>query len=232
MLTANAVSPPAVDPEEDEEEEDGSEASSHRDLDSNSSASSTSSDSDSDEQPDGDEESGSDSGSAVSDEVHVKNDKPGLTEEEEAEFARDLAKMMSDSGANKSLNARANLDVGLPLLRRDGSAEVSQDHMTFNLLTKRGARPQVRQLSVCPLYALLLTSSCHQVRAFEIPTEAAIASRSREQQQQRLLEQQQVKELVLQSERRQQSLQEEDDVADLEATLARRGFKTRTKNGG
>lgn len=70
-----------------------------------------------------------------------------------------------------------------------------------------------------------------QVKSFEIPTEAAIASRSREQAQQRMIEQQQVKELVLQSERRQQTLQEEKDVADLEASLSRRGIKTRHKNG-
>lgn len=73
-----------------------------------------------------------------------------------------------------------------------------------------------------------------QVKSFEIPSEAAIASRSQEQAQQRLLEQQQVKQLVLQSEqRRQENLEDDDDdVADLKAALARRGFKTKSQKNG
>lgn len=138
MLSANATALPAAEAEDSEGEE--SEASMHRDLQS----SSVSSEEESAEASDASQE-GMDSASEDEDDsgLLAKSQKSGLTAEEEAEFARDLAKMMSDTGTSKSLNARANLDVGLPLLRRDASGPISQDHMTFNLLTKKGAKPQV-----------------------------------------------------------------------------------------
>lgn len=143
MLSANATAPSVPEEvEEDEEDEEGSVASLERNLES--SSSSDDSDSSDSETDDPEEDSGQE------EEVSVVKSKSGLTEEEEAEFSRDLAKMMSDAGTTKSLNTRANLDVGLPMmLRRDGQTgpqESSANHVMFNLLTKKGARPQVSAL--------------------------------------------------------------------------------------
>lgn len=132
MLSANATGPSVLE-EPEEEEDDRSDASSVRNM----SPSSSSDEAD-------EAETRQDEGSS-DDEVKLSPAKrPGMSEEEEADFARDLAKMMSGTGTNKSLNARANLDVGLPMLKRDGaSIAADENHMTFNLLTKKGAKAQV-----------------------------------------------------------------------------------------
>ena len=81
-------------------------------------------------------------------ELHLEGmqNKAGLTAEEEDAFARELAKMMSDTSDRSKQSNKASLDVGLPLIRRQTPASVSTttEHTTFTFLTKKGAKAQVR----------------------------------------------------------------------------------------
>lgn len=79
-----------------------------------------------------------------------------MTQEEEDDFVRELAKMMvSSTEARKAERKPVSLDVGIPLIRKDKMEdEVTMDEasqasgdkkgMQFTLLTKKGNRQQVR----------------------------------------------------------------------------------------
>lgn len=78
-----------------------------------------------------------------------------MTQEEEDDFARELAKMMvSSTEARKAERKPVSLDVGIPLIRKaKADDEVAMDEATqdsrerkgmqFTLLTKKGNRQQV-----------------------------------------------------------------------------------------
>lgn len=95
--------------------------------------------------------------SQQSDELKIETPKkPCLTEEEESEFARELAKMLSDSAADrpKQTSKGSLAAVSIPLLRKQ-QAEHSQatasspedGFMTFTLLGRKGTKAQVSSQS-------------------------------------------------------------------------------------
>lgn len=81
-------------------------------------------------------------------------DPHAMTQDEEDDFARELAKMMVSSSEQRERKPVA-LDVGIPLIRRqkaeaqaaeelEAAAQEEQRGMQFTLLTKRGNKQQVR----------------------------------------------------------------------------------------
>lgn len=76
-----------------------------------------------------------------------------ITEEEEDEFNRELAKMLANTGeARKTVERK--LDLSVPFVKRDRSRTEEQEGvgregrgMTFMLLTKKGSKQQVSCLS-------------------------------------------------------------------------------------
>lgn len=154
--------------------------------------------------------------------------------EAEEEFARELAKMMTEghssasagaagggiaSRGNPSQQSRSLFEQGLPFIRRgangneatqssaNGTTAVAEGQMRFDLLTKRGNKVQ--------------TSALH------LPSDSAIAVTTREKQMKELQERKLLKEYVLGYEGREES---EERMA-LEQSLGRRGFKMRPGQG-
>ncbi|BGP26942.1 regulatorof nonsense transcripts 2 [Rhodotorula toruloides] len=139
-------------------------------------------------------------------------DPNAMTQEEEDDFARELAKMMvSSTEARKAERKPVSLDVGIPLIRKakaeddvavDEAAQDSREKkgIQFTLLTKKGNRQQALSM--------------------EIPRESSIAMSTVAQREQHKAEQERLKRLVLDYESR----EEEADKQALKETLARRGI--------
>lgn len=89
------------------------------------------------------------------DETHRRRKDPNaITEEEEEEFNRELAKMLANTGEPRKVVERKSglLDVGVPLARRkqrvvEGEEEVEEmstsKGLMFTLLTKSGNKQKV-----------------------------------------------------------------------------------------
>ncbi|KAI0644392.1 ARM repeat-containing protein [Trametes meyenii] len=137
----------------------------------------------------------------------------GPTEEDDAEFAKELAKLVTDTSAESrkidKKTALALWDTALPppVVRKkrneeydedvEGAAgETSEDAgvMKFTLFTKRGNKPQTRQIA--------------------IPAESTLAVQTRTAQMQDKVEQQHLKKLVLDYEQR-------EEAEELKALAAR-----------
>jgi regulator of nonsense transcripts 2 len=124
-------------------------------------------------------------------------DNLGPNEEEDADFAKELAKLVTDTSAEsrkvdrrtaQTLWESAVLPPGMRKRHEeyDGSTEsVTPDIMNFTMLTKRGNKQQVRQLA--------------------IPSESALAVQTRSAQEQDKVEQQHLKRLVLDYEQREEA---------------------------
>ncbi|KIK67319.1 hypothetical protein GYMLUDRAFT_156182 [Collybiopsis luxurians FD-317 M1] len=129
----------------------------------------------------------------------------GPSEEAEAEFAKELAKMVTDTSAEsrkvdkKTAMALWDSSVLPPALRKkrqeEGEDEEEEDPnmMHFTVVTKRGTKQQTRKLA--------------------IPAESALATHTRSAQLQDKVEQQQLKRLVLDYEQR----EEAEEMKALEA---------------
>ncbi|KAI0311900.1 ARM repeat-containing protein [Amylostereum chailletii] len=132
----------------------------------------------------------------------------GPSEEAEAEFAKELAKMVTDTSAEsrkvdrrtaQALWESAVLPAGARKKRADGedddgdSSESGPGIMNFTMLTKRGNKQQIRQLA--------------------IPSESTLAIQTRSAQMQDKVEHQHLKRLVLDYEQR----EEAEELKALEA---------------
>lgn len=124
--------------------------------------------------------------------------------EEDADFEREYAKMMSDSLESRKLERRPMFDVALPVRSRargatagsdqiDGSPVAPTPKMAFSVLTKKGNKQQVRKNM--PALRSILTMP--QTRTLELPTDSHFAVAMRNQQQAEREEQQRIKNLVL-----------------------------------
>ncbi|GAA5988927.1 hypothetical protein JCM11641_002917 [Rhodosporidiobolus odoratus] len=141
-------------------------------------------------------------------------DPNAMTQDEEDEFSRELAKMMVSSEARKIAERKpVALDVGIPLIRRartpaalaaeedEYAAEgAAKKGMQFTLLTKKGNKQQALSM--------------------EIPLDSSIAMSTTLQREQNKAEQERMKRLVLDYESR----EEEADKQALKESLARRGI--------
>ncbi|GAA5932084.1 hypothetical protein JCM1841_006860 [Sporobolomyces salmonicolor] len=140
-------------------------------------------------------------------------DPNAMTQEEEDDFARELAKMMVSTNEARKVAERkpAVLDVGLPLIKRHRASEVEDEErdgedgrhkrgMQFTLLTKRGNKQQALSM--------------------EIPLDSSIAQSTTLQREQNKAEQEQLKRLVLDYEQREEAA----DKQALKESLARRGI--------
>ncbi|KAJ8473021.1 hypothetical protein ONZ45_g16451 [Pleurotus djamor] len=171
-------------------------------------------DEDDEARPEEDEEDGeeSDAADSPSDERPPSPEEPvvlsasnslqenlGPSEEAEAEFAKELAKLVTDTSAEsrrvdkKTALAMWDSAVIPPAARKKrpedvgGGATTTDGHdtMNFTLITKRGAKQQTRQIAV--------------------PSESALAVHTRSAQLQDKVEQQQLKQLVLDYEQREEA---------------------------
>ncbi|GAA6012801.1 hypothetical protein JCM11491_002566 [Sporobolomyces phaffii] len=138
-------------------------------------------------------------------------DPNAMTQDEEDDFARELAKMMVSNNETRKVAERkpVSLDVGLPLIRRqrqdteediDGDVASQKKGMQFTLLTKKGNKQQALSM--------------------EIPLDSSIAQSTTLQREQNKAEQEQLKRLVLDYESREEAA----DKAALKESLARRGI--------
>ncbi|KAI0779890.1 ARM repeat-containing protein [Fomes fomentarius] len=145
----------------------------------------------------------------------------GPTEDDDTEFARELAKLVTDtSGDSRKVDKKTALalwDTALPppVMRKkrnedidddgDSGAENAKDPgiMNFTLFTKRGNKQQTRQLA--------------------IPAESALAVQTRAAQMQDKVEQQHLKRLVLNYEQR----EEAEELKALEARSRQGPIKIR-----
>ncbi|KZT08499.1 transcription factor [Laetiporus sulphureus 93-53] len=143
----------------------------------------------------------------------------GPSEEDEAEFAKEFAKMVTDTSAEsrkvdkKTALALWESTVPPPVLRKkrnenedetEGSSAAKEPGvMAFTLFTKRGNKPQTRQIA--------------------IPAESALAVQTRTAQLQDKVEQQQLKKLVLDYEQR----EEAEELKALEARNRNGAIKIR-----
>ena len=124
--------------------------------------------------------------------------------EAEAEFDRELAKMMSESMETRKSERRPLLDVPLPMRKAVREASSTEDHatngtaspstMAFSLMTKKGNRQQVRALVDLELIVLI---SCPQTRTIALPSNSNFAVAMKSQQEAERAEQQRIKNLVL-----------------------------------
>ncbi|TFK53931.1 transcription factor [Heliocybe sulcata] len=142
----------------------------------------------------------------------ISQENVGPTEEEDSDFAKELAKMLLDSSAEaKKVDRRTaqtlwDSSILPPAVRRrrgdetngDASDLEDQGLMKFTLVTKKGNKPQARSLAV--------------------PSESALAVQTRSAQLQDKVEQQQLKRLVLDYEQR-------EEAEELKA------LETRTRGG-
>ncbi|KAI8994050.1 ARM repeat-containing protein [Trametes punicea] len=151
-----------------------------------------------------------------------KQENFGPTEEDEAEFAKELAKLVTDTSAESrkidKKTALALWDTALPppVARKKKNEEYDDDGegttgdaaeepgvMKFTLFTKRGNKPQMRQIA--------------------IPAESALAIQTRTAQMQDKVEQQHLKRLVLNYEQR----EEAEELKALEARSRQGPIKIR-----
>ncbi|KAH9170168.1 ARM repeat-containing protein [Lactarius sanguifluus] len=122
----------------------------------------------------------------------------GPNEDEDAEFAKELAKLVTDTSAEsrKTLWESAVLPPGMRKRHEDGEGSTEEANpalMNFTMLTKRGNKQQVKQLA--------------------IPSESALAVQTRSAREQDKVEQQHLKRLVLDYEQR----EEAEEIKALEA---------------
>jgi regulator of nonsense transcripts 2 len=142
----------------------------------------------------------------------------GPSEEEDGDFAKELAKMVTDASAEsrkvdkKTALALWDSSVLPPSARRRKAAEdaddAETDHqddniMTFTVVTKRGNKQQTRQLAV--------------------PSTSALAVHTRSAQAEDRVEQQHLKRLVLNYEQR----EEAEELKALEIRNRTAGIKIR-----
>jgi len=121
----------------------------------------------------------------------------GPNEEEDAEFAKELAKLVTDTSAEsrkvdrrtaQTLWESAVLPPGMRKRHEDGEGSTENANpaiMNFTMLTKRGNKQQVKQLA--------------------IPSESALAVQTRSAREQDKVEQQHLKRLVLDYEQREEA---------------------------
>ncbi|KAI0293362.1 ARM repeat-containing protein [Multifurca ochricompacta] len=129
----------------------------------------------------------------------------GPNEEEDAEFAKELAKLVTDTSTEsrkvdrrtaQTLWESAVLPPGMRKRHEEGEGSTENANpgiMNFTMLTKRGNKQQVRQLA--------------------IPSESTLAIQTRSAQEQDKVEQQHLKRLVLDYEQR----EEAEEIKALEA---------------
>ena len=130
-----------------------------------------------------------------------------LDPEAEADFDRELAKMMSESLDSRKFDRKPMFDVPLPMRRglRDTSTAGDEsptegtstppNTMAFSLMTKKGNRQQVCPPRVSSIKKLLL--NFRQTRSIELPSDSHFAIAMKTQKEAERAEQQRIKNLVL-----------------------------------
>ncbi|KAL1854369.1 mRNA decay protein [Diaporthe australafricana] len=148
------------------------------------------SDDEDEDEDDEDDDRRTTSEESVDEAIIVTRQEEEIDPEEDADFEREYAKMMTDSLESRKLDRRPVFDVALPVRSRprettmsidqgdgDSEAPAPAPKMAFSVLTKKGNKQQTRTL--------------------ELPTDSHFAVAMRSQQQAEREEQQRIKNLVL-----------------------------------
>ncbi|KAK4701878.1 regulator of nonsense transcripts 2, partial [Phenoliferia sp. Uapishka_3] len=141
---------------------------------------------------------------------HRGVDPNAITQEEEDEFTRELAKMLSSTGEPRKATERkpVALDFAVPLVKRqrmrsyndeDEEVEEAGKVMSFTLLTKKGSKQQTLKM--------------------DIPVESAIAVHTLEKRAQDKAEQQELKRRVLDYESREEATEKQGTKPQLSLAL-------------
>lgn len=181
---------------------------------------------DEDEDEDDDDEDGrTTSEESVDEAIIVTRQEEEIDPEEDADFEREFAKMMSESLESRKLDRRPVFDVALPVRSRPREATATNDQgdgdseapapapkMAFSVLTKKGNKQQTRTL--------------------ELPTDSHFAVAMRSQQQAEREEQQRIKNLVLNYDLRENDGEEGSDSRPITHHHNHRYDKANNKNPG
>lgn len=155
----------------------------------------------------GDEEPETHASEDEEEQIIVKRQEDERDPEADAEFDRELAKMMSESLDSRRLERKPVFDVPLPMRRARDAAPTSEEPvveapaptpvatMKFSLLSKRGNKQQTRSI--------------------DLPSDSSFAVAMRTKQQAEKEEQQRIKNLVLNYD-----LRDDNDAEGLEKTHA------------
>lgn len=181
-------------------------------------------------------------GALSEDETEQRGKDPNaITQEEEDEFNRELAKMMSGTGEPRKATERkpVALDFGVPLVRRQRARSYNDDDdeveetgkvMNFTLLTKKGSKQQVRRLFCLGLELRGELMFCAgKTLTMEIPLESAIAMHTLEKRAQDKAEQQELKRRVLDYEHREEAAEKQGPplpVSSLQPFISPTDFPT------
>lgn len=122
--------------------------------------------------------------------------------EAEAEFDRELAKLMADSVDSRKFDRKLQFDVPLPMRKglkditgdneqQEPKSPLPPDMMAFSLMTKRGNKQQVSYWRFASLRLIW------QTRTIGLPSNSTFAVAMRSQQEAERAEQQRIKNLVL-----------------------------------
>lgn len=143
--------------------------------------------------------------------------------EADADFDRELAKLMAESVDSRKFERKAVFDVPLPIRRREAGLEeageiapappVNQGTMKFSLLSKKGNRQQARRTFFYLYFEEWLTQFPSQTRSIDLPANSTFAVAMRNQQEADKAEQQRVKNLILNYDLR------DDNESDGESTF-------------
>ncbi|KAL2286195.1 hypothetical protein FJTKL_07018 [Diaporthe vaccinii] len=183
------------------------------------------SDDEDEDEDDDDEDRQTTSEESVDEAIIVTRQEEEIDPEEDADFEREYAKMMSDSLESRKLDRRPVFDVALPVRSRPREATLSMDQgdgdseapapapkMAFSVLTKKGNKQQTRTL--------------------ELPTDSHFAVAMRSQQQAEREEQQRIKNLVLNYDLRENDGEEGSDSKPITHHHNHRYDKANNKNPG
>ncbi|KAM0791783.1 hypothetical protein ACM66B_004046 [Microbotryomycetes sp. NB124-2] len=220
MMAAVARSGPADEEGDDNAEDDAARQVKHEDVSDEESVTTTESEGDDDTI--GPDDGQDDMEDTEADAVGRGRDPNAMTQDDQDEFDRELAKMLSTTSETRKLERKGPslADVGVPFVKRPKYKDEEEDvggapgqsareplkGLKFMVLTKKGQKQQT--LSV------------------DIPLESSIAVRTLEKRAQDKAEQQQMKKLVLDYEER----AEESEKQALKDSLANRGITLNYKS--
>ncbi|WPG97599.1 ARM repeat-containing protein [Acrodontium crateriforme] len=114
--------------------------------------------------------------------------------EADAEFDRELAKLMAESVESRKFDRKTLFDVPLPMRRtvRDATSSVPEDHSSEVSAPAPEARPETMKFAL-----LSKKGNRQQTRSIDLPSDSNFAVAMRTQQQAEREEQQRIKNLVL-----------------------------------
>ncbi|KAK4050682.1 mRNA decay protein [Microbotryomycetes sp. JL201] len=220
MMAAVARSGPAEEEADDGAEDEAPRQVKHEDDSDDESVTTTESEGDDDTVGPDDEQD--DPEDHETDAVGRGRDPNAMTQDDQDEFDRELAKMLSSTSETRKLERKGGslADVGVPFVKRSKHKDEEDD---FGSGDAEGVREPPKDLK---FMVLTKKGQKQQTMSVDIPIESSIAMHTLEKRAQDKAEQQHLKKLVLDYEER----AEESEKQALKDTLANRGITLNYKS--